>query len=256
MPDIINVSDFIAKLAVKIRPLSQSLTISEDILSITAHQKIRSLSQDVAVSDAVIRTIARQVSKSLSDTIAVSELAAATLRNKERIISETKSIADTLHAYKNGEELIPPAAPALPQVPNIIGFRQQAVRAPRRPPRTILIEAELTNLVIAPLKLLAFSDSINKAIVGIRPRLVHNVALSPVSLVPQRSVITASIKTQPEPMILKARLVLLSPPSMWARSKLKTRPESQSIHALKAVNFEKMHKLIKIMKIAMLAQSL
>ena len=57
-------------------------------------------------------------------------------------------------------------------------------------------------------------------------------------------------------MILKAKLALLSSPEMWARSKLKTRPETQSIHALKAVNFEKMYKLTRIMKIAMLAQSL
>jgi hypothetical protein len=155
--------------------------------------------------------------------------------------------------YKNGELVLPPLPPAAPQVPNIIGFRQQAVRAPRRPPRAILIEAELTNLVIAPLKLLAFSDSINKAIVGIRPRLVQNAALSPVSIVPQGSVISASIKMQPEPMILKSKLALLSPPSMWARSKLKTRPDTQSIHALKAVNFEKMYKLVRIMKVAMLA---
>jgi hypothetical protein len=252
MPDIITVSESIDKLAIKARPLAQSLTISEDIVSVTAHQKIRSLSEDVTVSDALIRTVGRQVSKTLTEIVGVSE-GLAVAQVKQRIITQTVNIAENLRAYKNDQELIPPAAPAIPEVPNLIGFRQRAVRAPRRPPRAILLEAELTNLIIAPLKLQAFSDSINKAIVGIRPRLVHNVALSPVSLVPQGSVITASIKTQPEPMTLKAQLALLSSPNMWARSRLKTRPESQSIHALKAVNFEKMHKLVRIMKVAMLA---
>ena len=141
------------------------------------------------------------------------------------------------------------------KLPNLIGFRQQAVRVPRRPPRAILIEAELTNVIIAPLKLLAFTESINIAIVGIRPRLVHNMALSPVSLVAQRQQVYSSIKMQSEPMVVKAQLTLLSSPEMWARAKLKTRPESQSIHALKAVNFEKMYKLTRIMKIVMLAES-
>ena len=54
-------------------------------------------------------------------------------------------------------------------------------------------------------------------------------------------------------MTVKAKLALLSSPEMWATARLKTRPETQSIHALKAVNFEKMHKLVRIMKIAMLA---
>ena len=194
----------------------------------------------------------------MPDIIEVSDAVSIVVHQptKSRIISQTSTVSETLQAYKNDQELIPPAPPEVPTPQNIIGFRQRAVRLPKRAPRAILIEAELTNLVIAPLKLLAFSDSINKAIVGIRPRLVHNVALSPVSLVPQRLVITASIKTQPEPMILKARLALLSSPEMWATSRLKTRPESQSISALKAVNFEKMHKLTRIMKIAMLAQSL
>ena len=53
-------------------------------------------------------------------------------------------------------------------------------------------------------------------------------------------------------MQVKAKLALLSSPEMWATARLKTRPETQSIHALKAVNFEKMYKLTRIMKIAML----
>jgi hypothetical protein len=57
-------------------------------------------------------------------------------------------------------------------------------------------------------------------------------------------------------MQVKAQLALLSSPSMRARCKLKTRPEAQSIHSLKAVNFEKMYKLTRIMKIAILAESL
>ena len=61
---------------------------------------------------------------------------------------------------------------------------------------------------------------------------------------------------QPQPMEVKARLALLSPPCMWAAARLKTRPEAQSIHSLKAVNFDKMYKLTRIMKIAMLAESL
>jgi hypothetical protein len=57
-------------------------------------------------------------------------------------------------------------------------------------------------------------------------------------------------------MQVKARLALLSQPCMWARARLKTRlgAESQSIHSLKAVNFEKMYKLTRIMKIAMMAE--
>ena len=258
MPDIITVSDLIDKLAVKARSVSQSIIISEDILRVTAHQKIRSLSEDVLITDAVIRAVGRQVSKTLTDTSIVSELAALALRNKQRVVSETANIAENLQAYKNDQQLIPPAAPAIPQVPNLIGFREHAVRAPRRPPRAILIEAELTNLVIAPLKILAFTQGINKAIVGIRPRLVHNVALSPMTLVSQRSVISSAIKMQVQPMRVKANLALLSlpKPEMWARALLKTRPEIQSIHALKSVNFEKMYKLTRIIKIAMLAQKL
>lgn len=61
---------------------------------------------------------------------------------------------------------------------------------------------------------------------------------------------------QPEPMTVKATLALLSSPRMWAAARLKIRPEPQSIHALKAVNFEKMYKLTRIMKLAMLAENL
>lgn len=195
-----------------------------------------------------------------ADIIIVSDAVTAVVqapeRDKIRIISETSTISETIALYKNGVLVVPPTPAEIPRPQNIIGFRQRALRAPKRPPRAIVIEAELTNVIIAPLKLLAFTETINKIISGIRPRLVHNMALSPVSLVPQRSIITASIKTQPEPMILKTRLALLSSPEMWATARLKTRPESQSIHALKAVNFEKMYKLTRIMKIAMLAQSL
>ena len=177
-------------------------------------------------------------------------------RDKIRIISETVSISESIALYKNGELVVPITPVEVPTPQNIIGFRQRAVRIPKRAPRAILIEAELTNLVIAPIKLLAFSDGINKAIAAIRPRVVQNVALSATRVSLARShlmVARSQIKIQSQPMQVKAQLALLSPPSMWARSKLKTRPETQSIHALKAVNFEKMHKLTRIMKIAMLA---
>ena len=212
----------------------------------------------IDVSDSILRLVqgTRLFSDSSDISDAVVRLVPVRERNKTRIISQTVTINETIALYKNGELVVPPPPPELPTPQNIIGFRQRALRAPRRPPRAILIEAELTNLVISPLKILAFSDSINKIIVGIRPRLVHNVALSPVSLVPQRQLINSSIKMQSKPMTVKSKLALLSSPEMWARSRLKTRPDIQSIHALKAVNFEKMHKLTRIMKIAMLAQSL
>lgn len=150
--------------------------------------------------------------------------------------------------------MIPAPPPEVPTPQNIIGFRQRALRPLRRPPRAILIEAELTNVIIAPLKLLAFSDGINIAKAGIRPQLVQNVASSRVILARSHLMtVQSQIKIQSQPMIVKAQLALLSPPSMWARSKLKTRPEAQTIHALKAVNFEKMYKLTRIMKVAMLA---
>ena len=145
-----------------------------------------------------------------------------------------------MQAYKNDQELIPPAPPEVPTPQNIIGFRQRAVRPPKDAPRAILIEAELTNLVIAPLKLLAFSDAINKAIVGIRPRLVHNVALSPVSLVsPEDQLITLFNKNAARTMEVKARLALLSSPEMWATAKLKTRPESRAYMHLKQLTLKK-----------------
>jgi hypothetical protein len=179
-------------------------------------------------------------------------------RDKTRIISETVAISETIKLYKNGVEVVPIVPQEIPTPQNIIGTHERRVRAVKRPPRAILIEAELTNLVIAPLKLLAFAYDNNKAIVGIktRPRLVQNVALSLLSLVPQMKVISSGIKIQRHPMQVKARVALLSSPCMWARARLKTRPESQSIHSLKAVNFEKMYKLTRIMKIAMIAQKL
>jgi hypothetical protein len=144
--------------------------------------------------------------------------------------------------------------PARPQ--DIIGTHERRVRAVKRPPRAILIEAELTNLLIAPLKLLARLD--NKAMVGIRPSLSRNLARIPLrAIVPSYTTIAQSrIKIQRQPMQVKARLALLSSPCMWATSRLKTRPESQSIDSLKAVNFEKMYKLTRIMKIVMLAENL
>ena len=59
-------------------------------------------------------------------------------------------------------------------------------------------------------------------------------------------------------MDLKARLSLSLPLSSLnlTTAKLKLRPQNHSIHALKAVNFEKMHKLTRIMKIAMLVENL
>lgn len=189
---------------------------------------------------------------------AVTRVVAAREQNKIRIISDSITVSESIALYKNGV-LVVPAPPEIPTPQNIIGFRQRALRPLRRAPRAILIEAELTNLIIAPLKLLAFSDSINKAIVGIKPRPALNVARVGLLLSKSERPTTLAycpIKMQPEAMQVKARLALLSSPEMWATAKLKTRPESQSIHALKAVNFEKMYKLTRIMKIAILAESL
>jgi len=197
-----------------------------------------------------------------ADIVTVSDSVTRTVEtrepNKIRIISETTTISESIQLYKNGI-LVEPIPTEIPTPQNIIGTRERVVRAAKRPPRTILIEATLTNTITSSLKILAFSDSINKAIVGIRPVLTKNVALSAtrVSLVDEsKIVVQSSIKIQPQHMQVKAKLALLSSPRMRATSRLKIRPDTQSIHALKAVNFDKMYKLTRIMKIAMLAQSL
>ena len=182
------------------------------------------------------------------------------IQNTVRIISETVNISETLQAYKNGQELIPPVAPVIPEVPNLIGTRERRLRVPRRAPRAILID-EISNVAIAPLKLLAFSDSINKAIVAIN-LVPHssdlNAAKAELSLMlSERSIARSGIKTQLQPMIVRSKVALLSSPLCGlGLGRLKTRPETQSAQSLKAVNFEKMYKVMRIMKIAMLAESL
>ena len=216
--------------------LSQSVLISDSLDR--SKLDIKSISQFVSsVNDSVDRVVSAREPQDIS-----------------RIISETLAITETLQAYKNDEQLIAPLPPALPEVPNLIGTRERAIRFPRRAPRPIVID-EVVNVAIAALKLLAFSDSNNKAIVGIKPRPTPNVVLSTMILArSQMSLARCSIKTQPQPMILKARLQLSLPLSSLylTTAKLRLRPQPQSIHAVKAVNFEKMHKLTRIMKIAML----
>ena len=72
----------------------------------------------------------------------------------------------------------------------------------------------------------------------------------------EKLIVQCAIKTQPEPMILKVRLCLPLSSLNLTTAKLKLRPQVQTMHAVKAVNFDKMHRVVKIMKIAMLAESL
>ena len=254
MADIVTVSDSLDAVRTKARTRSETVTVSEQALR--EQLKVRPLpTQTLTISDGVVRLTAKAAIKTLSDNVTISE-SALLAKAKTRTISETTTIAETIQAYKNDEPLIPPIPPALPEVPNLIGTRERAVRAVRRAPRAIVID-EIKNIAIAPLKLLAFSDSNNKAIVGIKPRPTPNVALSGVSLARSQPMIANSgIKTQLQPNIVKARLSLPLSSLHLTTAKLKLRPQLQTMHALKAVNFEKMYKLTRIMKIAMLAESL
>jgi hypothetical protein len=187
--------------------------------------------------------------------------------NKIRTISETSTIGETLQAFKNGQELIPPVAPVIPEVPNLIGTRERRLRVPRRAPLAIVID-EISNVAIAPLKLLAFRYEVNKAIssvsVSVKINLVpHSPEMNAakadltITMMSQRSIARCAIKTQLQPSILRSKMALLSSPLCGlGLGRLKTRPETQSAQSLKAVNFEKMYKVMRIMKIAMMAESL
>ena len=144
--------------------------------------------------------------------------------------------------------------------PHLIGTRERAVRAQRRAPRAIVID-EVKNTVTAPLKLLARLD--NKALVGIQtePRLIQNVARVPLATEKPVSLSLAysGIKTQLEPITVKARLALQSSSrSMWATAlgRLKTRPEIQRIESLKAINADHIDKLHKLAMLSMMVESL
>ena len=172
--EIINVSDSLNKLTTKIRPITESVIISDALAAVTTKARIlpteeitvsdsllrvtaktRSLSDNVDISDAVaISTLTgNHVVKSLTDSVTISE-EIAIAQTKERIISEIVNISEALQAFKNGEELVPPIPPAPPEVPNLIGTRERAIRFPRRAPRPIVID-EISNVAIAPLKLLS-----------------------------------------------------------------------------------------------------
>jgi hypothetical protein len=231
------------------------ITVSEDLQRLNV--KTRALSETVDISESVDTVIAKSVSKGLTETVEITE-DTATLRAKTRLISETTTVSEELKVYKNGVELVP-APPPAPPTGNLIGTRERAVRMPRRAPRAIVID-EVSNVAIAPLKLLAFSDSINKAIVGIQtePRLIQNVARVSLSVEKgNMSLAQCCIKTSLQPMTVKAKLALLSSPLIGlGEARLKTRPEVQYIESLKAINFEKMYKLHRIIKLAMLAETL
>jgi hypothetical protein len=233
MADIVNVSDSLLRFANKTRLFSHSLSIS----------------------DAVDKLTAKTVVKSLSDDITISELNALE-QAKARIISETTIISETIQLYKN-DVLVEPVA-EIPTPQNIIGTRERRVRAVRRPPRAIVID-EVANLAIVPLKLLAFSDSNNKAIVGIKPRPALNVARSEIRIgFEPKLIVQASIKTQSfvaPHQFIKARLSLASSSPQLTRAKLKLGPQVQSIHALKAINGERVDKLHKLVLLAMMIEN-
>jgi hypothetical protein len=235
MPDIVNVSDSILRFA----------------------NKTRLFSQTTIIGDAVDKVTAKAVIKTLSDDITISE-STANLNAKQRITQDTTTIAETLQAYVNGVEIVPVVDRPEAEPPHLLGTRERAVRIPRRAPRAIVID-EINNTVIAPLKLLVRLD--NKAIVGIRPRLTQNVARS--SLATEKPVgvsfAYSGIKTQLEPITVKARLALQSSSrSMWATAlgRLKTRPEIQRIESLKAINADRIDKLHKLAMLAMTLESL
>ena len=107
---------------------------------LTLHQASRQL----------IRVTAKAVIKSLSDNLVLAESAILRQQAKTRIISDTTTISETIQLYKNGVLVEPVAEIPTPQ--NIIGTRERRVRAPRRPPRAIVID-EIKNVAIAALKL-------------------------------------------------------------------------------------------------------
>jgi hypothetical protein len=237
MPDIVNVSDSILRFA----------------------NKTRLFSQTTIIGDAVDKVTAKAVIKTLSDDITISE-STANLNAKQRITQDTTTIAETLQAYVNGIEIVPVVDRPEAEPPHLLGTRERAVRIPRRAPRAIVID-EINNTVTAPLKLLARLD--NRAIVGVRPRLTQNVARVTLRIMntPAKQLLTAhsDIKTQLEPITVKARLALQSSSrSMWATAlgRLKTRPEIQRIESLKAINADRIDKLHKLAMLAMTLESL
>jgi hypothetical protein len=234
--DIINVSDSLLRFANKTRLFSDSSTISDVVSKVTAKAAIKTLSDDITVSEAI-----------------------ALEQAKARIISETTTIAETIELYKNGILVEPVAEIPTPQ--NILGTRERRVRAPKRAPRAIVID-EVSNIVTASLKLLAFTDSINKAMVGIRPGLVTNVArLSLRTLRHTHSddnrIAYCGIKTSPQPMIVKAALCLPLSSLYLTTAKLKLRPEiKHNIQSLKAINPQRIDKLHKLVVLSMMIEKL
>lgn len=142
--------------------------------------------------------------------------------------------------------------------PNIIGTRERALRVPRRIPRVITIDPTMGNTITSPLKLLARLD--NKAIAGIKPRLIQNPVRVGISLAPNlKPMAYSGIKTQLQPITVKARLALVSSSrSMWATAlgRLKLRPQTQTIESLKAINADRIDKLHKLAMLAMMIETL
>lgn len=235
--------------------MPETIIVSDSILNQST--KTRAISNSVTISDGVVRVVARSVSKSLTENRPIFDV--MTLRQtKQRIISDTVPVSELIEAFKNGiPTSVPPTEVPTPQ--NIIGTRERAIRIPRRAPRAIVID-EVSNTVTAPLKLLAFSDGINKAIVGIRPRLTQNVARVSLCLsIGDISLAQCGIKTSLQPIQVKARLALQSSSrSMWATAlgRLKTRPELQTIESLKAINADRIDKLHKLAMLSMMVESL
>ena len=245
MPDIVTVSDSILNLSAKIRLATDSITVSESVTPVITHiPRLRPITENTTISDSIVIQQAKQ-----------------------RIIQQTTTITEDVKAYLNGVEIVPPIIipTEVPTPQDILGTRERAVRATRRAPRAIVID-EVKNTAIAPLKLLAFSQQINKALVGIRPRLIQNAVLTPLALsghgglmrfqASSRLIVIPDIKTQPR---VKARLALQSSSrSMWATAlgRLKLRPEIQRIESLKAINADRIDKLHKLATIAMMVDNL
>jgi hypothetical protein len=239
--------------------MADIVTVSDSLnLVVTRIERHLDLSQTVIISDALSRSKLDikwipQFVFGVNDSVD-RVVQSRPPQNIIRIISEqTLTITETIELYKN-DVLVEPVA-EIPTPQNILGTRERRVRAPRRPPRAIVID-EVVNVAIAPLKLLAFTETINKAIVGIRPRNARqNVALSRLSLARSPLMITqSSIKTSPQPMILKAKLALASSPQLTTQ-KLRLRPELQSIVSLKAINGERVDKLHKLVLLAMMIEN-
>jgi hypothetical protein len=66
----------------------------------------------------------------------------------------------------------------------------------------------------------------------------------------------SGIKTQLQPIQVKARVALVSSSCMWATGRLKLRPEIQRIESLKAINADRIDKLHKLAMLSMMVESL